>query len=303
MQRLSEKFGLLKATFNGFLDDECATMAAALAFYTAISLPPLLVLLLAIAGFWDPEGVEGVIRHQTTEVIGRRGWDQVETMMKAAQEEQRAGIAAALSIAMLLFGATGVMVQLQAALNKAWEVEPDPDQGTVRNFILKRLLSIAMIMGIAFVLIVSLALTAVLQTASGWIKGFLPEPTSGLLPYAIDVSVSLIVYTGLFAAMFKWLPDAETTWRDVWIGGITTALLFMLGKLGLSLYFELQGGGPYGGASAFVLILLWVYYSSMILLLGAEFTQSWARSRGRQITPVDGAVRVVRHVERMNPST
>jgi membrane protein len=224
----------------------------------------------------------------------------VREMMEAAGEQTNGGVAAILGIIALLFGATGVMVQLQASLNKAWEVQPDPQQGGVKTFAVKRLLSLAMIVAVAFLLLVSLVLTAVLQAMAGVIATWLPNWMASWAPLAIDTAVSLVVFTLLFAAMFRWLPDADVRWRDTWIGAGVTAVLFILGKFALGLYFGMSDTGRYGAAASFVLLLLWAYYSAAIFLFGAEFTQVWARRHGRRIVPEEGAVRVVKQTRRID---
>jgi membrane protein len=287
----SDSVSVIKQTASEFSDDNCPAMAGALAFYTAISLPPLLVLIVTVAGFfWSPDEVRGGLEQQVVGVIGQGGWEQMQTMMERAQESQSGVWATALSILVLIFGATGVMVQLQSALNQAWQVEPDPQQNAVKGFLLKRIMSLAMILGIAFLLLVSLVLTAVLNTASDWVHSLLPVGMGSWVPHAINFSVSLVIFTLLFAAMMKWLPDAEVQWKQVWVGAIVTALLFMAGKFGLALYLGRSDQSTYGAASSFVLILLWVYYSGMIFLFGAEFTQVWARRHGAAIEPSKGAV-------------
>jgi membrane protein len=293
-------FGAARNAVTDFLEDDCMMMAAALAYYTAFSLPPLLVLIVTVAGWiWSPEDVTGQVEHQVTSVIGAGGWQQVHQMMESA-EQTGSGWAAIVGIVVLLFGATGVMVQLQASLNKAWEVQPDPEQGGVKNFALKRLLSLGMILAVAFLLLVSLALTTVLQVMADAVAGWLPAGISSGAPLAIDFTVSLIVFTLLFAAMLKWLPDAEVYWQDTWVGAAVTALLFMVGKFALGMYFGMSDTGQYGAAAAFVLLLLWAYYSGLIFLLGAEFTQVWARRHGREIVPEEGAVRVVQEKKRID---
>jgi len=299
---MSEKrtgpFGAVKHAVMDFVEDDCMSMAAALAYYTAFSLPPLLVLIVTVAGWiWAPEAVTGQVRRQVTDVIGEGGWQQVQSMMKAAGEQSNGTWAAIIGIIALLFGATGVMVQLQTSLNKTWEVEPDPEQGGIRHFLIKRLLSLAMIIAIAFLLLVSLVLTATLKAMAGIVTGWLPAGIATWVPLAVDFTVSLIVFTLLFAGMFKWLPDVR--WRDTWIGAVVTVLLFMAGKFALGIYFGIADTGQYGAAAAFVLLLLWAYYSGMIFLLGAEFTQVWARRDGRRILPETGAVRVVQEKQRI----
>lgn len=294
----ADRPNIVKQTATEFSEDKCPAMAAALAFYTAISLPPLLVLIVTVAGFfWSPEDVQAGLQQQVQGVVGEGGWEQMKTMMQRAGDQQRGGWAAAISIALLIFGATGVMVQLQSALDEAWEVKPDPEQGGIKNFILKRMLSLAMILGIAFLLLVSLVLTAVLNTAGDWVSGWLPQDIGSWIPMAINFGVSFVVFTLLFAAMMKWLPDAEIEWRQVWVGAFATAALFMIGKLGLGWYLGRSDQSTYGAASSFVLILLWVYYSGMIFLFGAEFTQVWARRHGAAIEPSSGAIRTGRRKE------
>lgn len=286
--------GTLKQTANEFSEDDCPMMAAALAYYTAFAMPPLLVLIVTVAGWiWSPEAVTGQLEQQATDVVGQGGWQQMESMMHAAHQQKGGVFATVIGLIALLFGATGVMVQLQYALNRAWEVQPDPDQGGIKTFLFKRILSLAMILAVAFLLLVSLVLTAVLNAMGGMVTGWLPEGVSSWVPAAIHFVVSLIVFTLLFAAMFKWLPDAEVQWKDVWVGAGATALLFMVGKFALGLYFSLTDQGTYGAAASFVLLMLWIYYSGMIFLFGAEFTQVWAKRHGGGIAPAEGAVRVV----------
>ncbi|MEX0715469.1 MAG: YihY/virulence factor BrkB family protein [Planctomycetaceae bacterium] len=285
---------IVTATFTEFSEDDCLTMAAALSYYTAFALPPLLLLIVTVAGWiWSPEAVTGQIRDQVSGVIGSGGWQQIETMMNEAASRDDGRLAAIVGIAVLIFGATGVMAQLQHALNRAWQVEVSAKHGGIRNFIFKRMLSLGMILGIAFLLIVSLVLTAVLNATADQVRSWLPAMLQGWTPLVVHALVTLVILTLLFAAMFKWLPDAEVEWRDTWIGAGATAVLFLAAKFALGVYFGMQDAQTYGPAASFVLILLWVYYSSIVFLLGAEFTQVWARRRGARITPSPGAVRIV----------
>jgi membrane protein len=215
-------------------------------------------------------------------------------METAEHQEHRGILATAFGLGLLLFSATGVMLQLQSALNKAWGVMPDPNAGGFKNFLMKRLLSLGMILGIAFLLIVSMLLTAVLSVVSSRVNAWVPSGGDSWIAHATNVVVNVIVFTTLFAAMFKWLPDAIIRWRDTLIGAGITAALFLAGQFGMGVYFGMKQEGAYGVASSFVLLLLWVYYSSMIFLMGAEFTQVWAYTQGMEITPEPGAVRVER---------
>jgi uncharacterized membrane protein YqjE len=188
---------------------------------------------------------------------------------------------------MLLFGATGAFMQLQSALNRAWEVKPDPQSGGLKNFVMKRVLSLGMILGVAFLMIVSLAISALIG-AIGDSLTFIPQPVM----YAVNFLASFAVLTLLFAAIFKVLPDARIEWRYVWVGAIVTSLLFVIGKFGIGLYLGRSSpGDAFGAASALAVILVWVYYAGMIVLFGAEFTQAWAQGHGAEVRPEKGAVR------------
>ena len=280
---------ILKRTFRDFLDDECPVRAAALAYYTVFALPALLVLLLMAAGaLWDPRDVQRAMETQFASLVGQQGASAIHGMIQSADSARSGGLlASVLSIGMLLFGATGAFLQLQGALNRAWEVRPDPKAGGLKNFFMKRLLSIGMILGVAFLMIVSLAVSA-LMGAVGDSLTFIPQPVL----YAVNFAMSFAVLTLLFAAIFKILPDAEVQWRHVWVGAAVTSLLFGAGKFAIGLYLGRSSpGDAFGAASALAVILVWVYYAGMIVLFGAEFTQAWASSHGAEIRPEKGAVR------------
>ena len=281
---------ILKRAFKDFGEDEAPVRAAALAYYTVFALPPLLVLLIMIAGMvWDPQDVQRSLESQFASLVGREGAQAIHGMIAAADRSRDTNaIKTILGVAGLLFGATGAFFQLQGALNRAWEVKPDPRIGGLKNFIMKRLLSLGMILGIAFLLIVSLALSAVLGLAGDRLGSGFPE---GVL-YVANFAVSFAVMTLLFAAIFKILPDAVIEWRDVWVGAVVTSLLFVAGKFALGLYLgRSEPGEAFGAASALAVILIWIYYAGMIVLFGAEFTQAWAREHGRHVRPEKGAVR------------
>lgn len=297
--------GLLKQTFTEFSEDQGTKSAAALAYYTVFSLPPLLVLLLMIAGIViDPQQLQGGMKQQMQSLLGPQAAEQVQTMIQSTQKPGQGGtLATILGIAALLFGATGAFVQLQSTLNEMWEVEPDPELGGAQKamrFVTKRVLSFGMILVIAFLLMVALVASSVVSAAGGQLAGFLPGPLGPVLLHVINIVLSLGIFTLLFAAMFKFLPDAEISWHEVWIGGFVTALLFVVGKFLIGLYIgQTNPGSAYGAAGSMIIILLWIYYSSIIVFLGAEFTQVHARSRTGGIDPAEGAVKVTeekRHV-------
>ena len=286
---------LLKETIREFRDDDATRVAAALSYYTIFALPPLLLLLITIAGaVWEPSDVQGRVEAQISSLLGRDGAAGVREMLANANQPGHGGFfPTLLSVAALLFGATGAFIQLQSALNTAWDVKPDPARGGVKNFLTKRVLSLGMILGVGFLVLVSLALSAVLSAAGDSVERMLPGALSGPLLEGINLLVSLAVITLLFAAIFKVLPDAVIEWRDVWIGALVTAVLFTLGKFLIGFYIgQSDPGSAYGAAGSLAVILVWVYYASIIVLLGAEFTQVYARAKGAAIAPEPGAVRI-----------
>jgi membrane protein len=293
--RIKESLRFVWDTGNEFFNDRCPSMAAAISYYTFFSLPPLLFLLLMLLGtFLDPQDVSGAILEQIRSLIGTAGAEQVQIILQQADEPgTRLSIATLVGFVALAFGATTAFAELQAALNRAWSVEPDPARGTIRNFLVKRVFSFGLVLVIAFLLLVSLVLSAALVAFGDLLARQMGELSKVLLQ-AISLVVSFGIFALLFAAMFKVIPDAEIAWRDVRIGALITALLFMLGKLLLGLYLGgTDPGDAYGAAGSLAVILIWVYYSSMILLLGAEFTRVWADRYGGGIRPASGAVQVV----------
>lgn len=282
---------IIKDSVKDFSQDECMPRAAALAYYTIFALPPLLVLLLMIAGtVWEPQEVQGALEGQFRGLVGHQGAQAIHTMIVQAEEPGGEGVMkTVLGIAGLMFGATGAFLALQDALNRAWEVKPDPTRGGVKTFLTKRLLSLGMVLAIGFLLAVSLALTAVVAALGGVIGG-VPAPVIEGLTFVASFAVLAL----LFAAMYKVLPDAEIDWRDAFVGGAATAFLFVLGKFLLGIYLgRSDKGSAFGAAGALAVVLLWTYYAGMIVLFGAEFTQKWAEARGGGVRPEKGAVKVV----------
>ncbi|WP_164101047.1 YihY/virulence factor BrkB family protein [Candidatus Laterigemmans baculatus] len=322
-------FGWLKQAAIEFSDDECLSSGAALAYYTIFSLPPLLAMIFFIAGLFgaSQDQIQQVVSSQLGVPIAEQqaggaegdsasssGGDTGEAASdseglttgpgslgelagrEGAQSDFAAGLgplSKVIGIAILIFSATGVFSQLQFALNRAWEVEPDPEQGGIRNFIGKRLLSLGMILVIAFLLLVSLVLTTMLEQLTQMVLGE-PDQAGKIIGFLVNNLVALVVAILLFAAMFRWLPDAKMRWRDMWVGATVTAVLFIIGKLLIGFYLQNSKIGASWGTAAASLIamLVWVYYSSLIVLFGAELTQIWARRFGSGIEPTEGAVRI-----------
>ncbi len=283
---------ILKDAFQGFGKDECGTRAAALSYSTIFALPPLLILIVTIAGrIWGADQVQQAIEQQFSGLIGSDAAKTVHDMVAHGQKSAGHGIVGSvLGIVGLLLGATGAFMSLQDALNHAWNVKPDPKQGGIKNFVMKRLLSLGMVLGLGFLVAVSLALSAAITALTSSFGTSIP---SGVL-YVVDLIVSLAVLTLLFAALFKFLPDGKVAWKSVWVGGLATAVLFVVGKFVLGLYLgHSKPGDSFGAASALAVLLVWIYYAGMIVLFGAEFTQAWATAHGHAIVPSDGAVKVV----------
>jgi membrane protein len=293
---IRQGFGLLKQSVQGFNEDDCPTMAAALSYYTIFSLPPLLVLILLLLGaVLDQHDVQNALEGQIGGLMGPAGREQVTTILKQAHLPGSKGIlATVLGLGALLLGAAGAFGQLQAALNRAWEVKPDPAQGGLRSFVLKRVFSFGMVLGVAFLLLVSLVVSAAVSVLGNALGGALPGGLSETIGQVLNIVVSFAVITLLFATIFKVLPDAKAQWKDIWPGAIVTALLFTIGKFLIGFYLGRSNPGQaFGAAGSLAVMLVWIYYSSMIVLFGAEFTQVWAERRGAGIQPETGAIRMV----------
>lgn len=279
---------VLTGTVKEWLADEASQLAAALAYYTAVSIAPLLVLIVVIVGLilGEQGTAESQLIGQLRGVMGEQGAQFLQTVLENAQQPTLASVAGILSSLALLWGATNVFSQLQSSLNRIWNVQPKPGR-SIWRMIKDRFLSFTLVLGIAFLLLVSLVLTSVLSTLADWGQGLLPS--ADWIWQVVNFAVSFAVITLLFAAIYRVLPDAEIVWRDVWLGAAVTALLFNLGKYGLGLYLA-NAGSTYGAVGSLVVFLLWVYYSAQILFLGAEFTQVYARHFGSGIQPDEDAM-------------
>jgi membrane protein len=286
-------FSLLKQTFQEWLQDKAPQLGAALAYYTVFSLAPLILVLLAIVGVIfrdDPAGTWHKITQQMSYFLDPSALQVVQDIAQKASQPGKSTIATIIGIALAIFGASGVFGQLQDALNTIWGVKAKPTQ-SIWGFLRSRFLSFAMVAGICFLLLVSLAIEALLKGFSHYVQSVLPD---GIV---IAVTVYLVfdfaVVVLLFGMIFKFLPDVKIQWRDVWIGAVMTAILFGIGKWLLGFYLGSgAAGSAYGAASSLITLLLWVYYSSQILLFGAEFTQVYAARSGRELKPSEYAVRV-----------
>jgi membrane protein len=291
---------LLKDTFTEWSEDKASRLGAAVAFYTVFSLAPLLVVVIAVAGFlFGPAAVQGQIQGQIAGLVGTQAAQLVQTMIAGAYHPAAGIVATVLGLATLLLGATGLFGELQDALNTIWKVEPKP-RGifeTVRG----RVLLFAMVLVIAFLLLVSLVISAGLAALGQFLGNVLPVPEVVL--HALNFVISFLFVTLLFALIYKVLPDAEIAWRDVWVGAAVTSLLFAVGKLAIGLYLGHSGtSSAYGAAGSLVVLLLWVYYSAQILFFGAEFTQLYARRYGSKVQLAPSVAEQM-HVKDLQPQT
>jgi membrane protein len=289
--KLKTLFQLLRDTLSEFNTDKAPRLAAALAYYTAFSIAPLLLVVISIAGLvWSREAVQDQLDNQIRGLVGTETAETVQELVASADHPQTGVLATVIGVVTLFLGAAGVFGQLQDALNTVWGVQPRPNQG-IGAMLRARFLSFTMVFGIGFLLLVSLALSAFLSALNGWLISQLPF--SEFVLQIINFIVSFGVVTLLFAVIYKVLPDAKISWRDVWVGAAVTALLFTVGKLLIGLYIgNSSTSSSYGAAGSFVVLLLWIYYSAMIFLFGAEFTQVWARTFGKQIEPSAKAILV-----------
>ena len=269
------------------------TIAAALTFYTTLSLAPLLTLLLLLLGsVADTAAVQGAIVRQFQALIGDVGAQQAATILQAAAETRVSPqVTAILGVIGVAFGATTAFAQLQGALDRVWDVKLDPRRGDVKNFLMRRVFAFGVLLAVAFLLLVSLVLSAGLAAFGELLAAWFSSAGAVLLR-VVNEAISFTVITTLFAATFKLVPDAHTRWRDVWPGAAITALLLTLGKLVIGTYIgSTDPGSAYGAAGSLVVVLLWMYYSSMIVLFGAVVTRLWAERLGSGIRPRKGAIR------------
>ena len=275
---MKKYLGLFKQTFQEFGQDKAPRLGAALAYYTIFSIGPMLLIAISIAGLvWGQEAAQGRMSEELDKVFGSNAADAVETMVQGAAKEDGGVIAMIIGIVTLLFGASGVFGQLKDALNTIWNVEPKKSEG-IMGFVKDRFLSMAMVLGVGFLLLVTMVLDAAISAMGGYLTRIVGGEA---LLQTLNMVVSFAVITVLLAAIFRILPDIEIAWRDVWLGATFTSVLFVIGKFALGLYLgKAAVGSSYGAAGSLVVLLLWVYYSAQIVFFGSEFTQVYARTYG-----------------------
>lgn len=268
---------LVKETVSRWLDDDISTYAASLAYFTVFALAPTLIIAMAVAGsLFGSDAANGHLRSQLQSLVGAAGASVIEDMMISAAKPGAGLVASAVSVVVLLLGATGVFAALQAALNRIWGAPPSK-RNALWGFVRTRFLSLAMVLGVGFLLLVSLLINTAITAFGDWFGGGL----TGAGWQAVNFGISFLFVTVLFSMIYKYLPDVQVAWGDVWLGAAVTAVLFNVGKGGIGLYLGRSSvASSYGATGALAVLLIWIYYSTMVLFLGAEFTNVYARLRG-----------------------
>lgn len=283
-------FAVFKNSITGFSDDNVTNLSGSLAYATIFSLAPFFVVLLAVVGwFLGREAVEGEVFETLRQYLGANAASFLENIIANAAVSGKSKIAAIIGVGTLIFGATTVFAQIQQSINTIWGIKPKPKKGWLK-MILNRLLSFSMIISLGFLLLVFFGVNALIDGFSERLQIWYPDITVVII-YIVNILLSFVVISIIFAAVFKFLPDAKIKWRDVAVGAMTTSLLFMIGRFLISIYINNSNiDSTFGAAASFVVMLVWIYYSSLILYFGAEFTKSWATEYGSHIYPTEYAV-------------
>jgi membrane protein len=285
--RLKRTWNLVVGSLSAWSSQNALEWGAALAYYTAFSIAPLLIIALSIVGLVYKGNSLSYIHDQIAGLIGNNAATAITSAIHSVRTSEHGLIASAVSIVVLLVGASSVFGELQTALNRVWGVQPKPGRFW-RFFFKQRVISFAMVLGVAFLMLVSLMVSAILAAITGYFEYLLPG--ANFIWHLLDAGVSFAVVVVLFAAIYKVVPDVHIDWEDVWTGAVVTAILFTAGKAAISFYIGRTGvGSAYGAAGSVLIVLAWVYYSSQILFLGAEFTKLYAEQRRFAVRPLTGA--------------
>jgi membrane protein len=288
---------ILVGTYNGFMNDRCLKLCAALSYYTLFSIAPLLLMLIYVAGkIYGQEAFQGKVFEEINGFIGPEAAFQVQEIIQNAAIKGNTPWAIIVGIITLFIGATGVFLEIQDSINMIWQVKAKPQKGWLK-MLTNRLLSFSMIATIGFLLIVSLVINGVVTALSDRLKLYFEDITV-LLLQLFNLGLTFLIITLLLAIIFRFLPDVKIKWKDVRAGAIFTAVLFMIGRYIIGLYIEKVGpGSTYGAAGSIIVILVWVYYAAAILYFGAEFTQVYTEKHGRRIEPASYAVHIIQTEE------
>ena len=292
--RIRKVYNLFKSAGNAFIDDNCFKLAASLSYYTVFALGPLLIIIISLVGFFfGREATQGHIYPQINGLVGSEAALQIQDIIKNIQQSESSTTGAIIGAFVLLIGATGVFTEMQDSINYIWSVKAKPKKSWLK-FLINRLLSFSLVIGIGFLLLVSLVINALLNAISVRLTRLFPEYDIDLYN-SLNMIIMVVSITGLFAVIFKLLPDATISWKDALIGAVLTTALFLLGKLLISYYLgKANLGVTYGTAASIVILLIWVYYSALILYFGAEFTKMYAIQAGEGIRPKETAVFIIK---------
>lgn len=286
---------LLKETYNGFIEDDGMKLAASLSYYTIFSLPPLLIIIISLSGFFfGSEAVRGELFGQINGLVGNSAAIQIQEIIKNVKLSHSSAFATTFGVIILLIGASGVFVEIQDSINFIWGLKAKPKRGLVK-FFKNRLMSFSMIGSVGFLLMVGLIINSLMDLLNTRLAAYFPVDAVYLF-YAFNLLVVFGIITLLFTIIFKTLPDGRLALRDCLIGASFTTVLFMIGKFAIGAYLGRSAiGSWYGAAGSVILILVWVYYSAIILYFGAEFTRAFAEKHGKKIIPNDYAVKIIKH--------
>ncbi|MEO5660209.1 MAG: YihY/virulence factor BrkB family protein [Polaromonas sp.] len=300
--RLSYFYPLAKKSVSAWIDDYAPSMGAAISYYTVFSIAPLLLIVIAVAGLvWGREAVQGQLVAQLSGMIGQEGATGIQALIESANQPAKGLVATIISIVVLVIGATTVFAELQSALDRIWQVPQAPKVSGIGAMLRSRVLSLGFILGLGFLLLVSLVSSSAIAAMGSWAGGLLPGWEAML--HLINIVLSLGFSTILFAMIFKIMPQAKIAWRDVWVGAGVTAVLFEIGKTLISLYIGKSSvTSSFAAAGSLVVLLIWVYYSAQIFLLGAEFTWVYANDQGSLATQKKKAATLAEHTESISSS-
>lgn len=282
-------FAVLKESLLNFFRDNCLKLSAALAYYTVFSIGPMLLVVIAIAGyFFGRDAIEGEVFFQLRNLVGSAPAAQIQQIIQNAKLSDHTLLASIFGVITLIIGATGVFSEIQDSINLIWQLKPKPRKGLIL-FLINRIISFSMVVGLGFIIIVSLVASALISALGKKLHAMYPELAIYFIQ-GFNHLLSFATITLLFAVIFKVLPDAKIKWKDVWVGSLLTSILFLIGKFLIGYYIGNSNiGSTFGAAGAIIILLLWVNYSSIILYFGAEFTQCFCQKRGRRIQPNDYA--------------
>ena len=294
--KFSEYFTILKTAATDFIDDQGMKLSAALSYYTIFSLAPMLLVMITVLSiFFGRDAIQGQVFEQISGLVGAEAATQLQDILKNAELSNKSGVAAAIGVGTLLIGATGVFAEIQSSINYIWSIEARPEKGWLK-YLKTRLISFSLILTLGFLLIVTLGVNALVDLLSARLEKYFSE-ASIIFFYILNTAIALGIITILFAVIFKVLPDGKLRWKECFVGAGFTAVLFAIGKFLISFYIgQSDLGATYGASASIIILLSWVYYSSIILYFGAEFTKVYANSDGTHIMPSQHAVKIIKTV-------